>query len=727
MLDWDSDELQWATQVHEKFKLELNCEDLNYLQNKWDIMNLSEHLQASTAAGIIDKFRGASNYLKDKTSLSQIELVLVLRAKCKEEVLDIRYLSTKNNSRHINETKATHVVVGVTYGAEAYCVLTQDLGTKLNEEDARVEAREEAKKNLSNWGSKLLNALKEKQSVGDFQKGFSEKERKSLTRIKCRLYADLQTLAVRECTVIDAYKHCMKLIEEVQLTGDETKAVPISIVLFPLKRMIGSAKETGMQLQYRDENSDLVSRCCRIFTKLEIVSDEAEIVSDEAEIVQKYDNKSIRTALRPFIKAIDKFQVLLKKELKTAVLKARKSKDDEDGDEELKKLANTAEKHPLFKPSRLKLWLKYKKSEFDLLEKMSKTKGITLFSSLKSLAGELADSQKKYTLVLCVASVDKGAKEILAKMKECVTSNQNIVEGTSEENEEEGKDLPWHMDRRKRKDVLEKVREFSDYAENNKHSEDKVQFFTVIGNVRKGLCRYSLYEFENVLKESIGHLPRPPTGLKIKSKTSSSVHVEWNHEELGYPFDYLIEYRLKNNETWKQQKRKPGENQMVINLKEGLEMEIRVAVDTCIGTSKFSDTINIDTDLNDTEINSRVIDLSSNQLLFLDIGTRNESLIPFDTVCRPFTMEMMETEPMIAQNKTNRVFSENKLGYIQNFKGIDQSDCIEMAALGRRFKLGNLYDYRNDQLTGILIYYINTNYFYQFKLINICFHFEFDR
>ena len=71
MLDWNTDDLKWATQVDEGFKLHLRFLDPSHLSSpddKWEIMNIGEHLQTSVMAGLIDKYRGASNFLNDKTT-----------------------------------------------------------------------------------------------------------------------------------------------------------------------------------------------------------------------------------------------------------------------------------------------------------------------------------------------------------------------------------------------------------------------------------------------------------------------------------------------------------------------------------------------------------------------------------------------------------------------------------------------------------------------------------
>ena len=579
--------------------------------------------------------------------------------------------------------KATHVVVGVTYGAEAYCVLIQDINTTL---DCK-ETREEAKKNLSNWGSKLLNALEEKQSVRDFQKGFSKKERKSLTWIKCRFYADLQTQVVRECSIIDAYKHCIKLIEEIQIADDENHAVPISVVLCSLKNLIGDkTKAAQIALQYRDVNSELVSRCYRSLAILERISSQAKTFRSAV-------NKNSLTAMSQFVQAIDSYQIVLKEELKRAVIKLRDIKNGEDGDKELEKIANAAEKHQLFQPNRLELWLEHKKAESEILKKIMHAKEITLFDSLKQLTNDLVNSDKKYALVLSVASLDEWTKSIIAKMKNWMKGDRKLEQGDLDEEGGEVKNgAPWHTDAHKRKQVLDKIQELTKHAKKNQHLKEKVQFLMVICDVGNRLCRYSVYE-SGVLKENIGQLPRPPTGLQIKAKTSVSVHVKWDHEELGYPFQYKVEYRLKNDDNWKQQKTYPSELQMTISLKEGADMEIRVATDTCIGCSEFSETVGTETD--------------SQSIVNQDSDDACEE-IP-KSVVRKYQQprtdrknSVVEAKPTRSTKKDNLVSLEKSREIISNpnFLKIDRNDCIEMAALGRRFDIGHLYDYRNDRFTG---------------------------
>ncbi len=150
-----------------------------------------------------------------------------------------------------------HVVVGVTYGVEAYLVLTQDFNVI---DEADEDAREEAEEKLAQIARKMEDALNDKQDSNEFADQFDEDEKKQLNRMKCRLYVDLQS-AVRECNVLEAYKHCLKMIDQVQKADDKGKAIPISVLLCPLKAII--EKSDGVLYEYQDVDSDLIDRCGR--------------------------------------------------------------------------------------------------------------------------------------------------------------------------------------------------------------------------------------------------------------------------------------------------------------------------------------------------------------------------------------------------------------------------------------------------------------------------------
>jgi energy-coupling factor transporter ATP-binding protein EcfA2 len=570
-------------------------------------MGLDEHLKATVLAGLIKKYRGACNYLNDQPNPSQATRVLFLRVKSRKENLDLQTLINEDLNESMKtlclasgeETKKksgpaavpTHVVVGVTYGAEAYCVLIQDVGKEADEDDAREEAEEK----LTEIAQKMEEALNDKQDLNEFKEQFDDK--KQLTRMKCRLYADLQSSAVRECSVFDAYKNCLKLIDQIEKTEPKrSKAAPIAVRLCPLKFLMG--KSGGVPFEYQDVDDDLIARCGQIW-------DELERFGAKLDSIRTSIKKGIRPSLRQFEDALGKYKELLKKSWKNGVVKAR-----ENGDEhEIEKAAKIAETHPLFKPTRLERWLRFKQAESDMASKMKGVPGITFFDNQKLLEKELAESfDKKHALVLSVPPLDEKTNKILTDMKNYVgnytklTSVERDDDDTDEDDEDDEDDekVPWHMIPRKRKPVLEKIHELGDHVNKNKQLTDQVHF-CIRPNYGSGIrCRYSVYEDGNLLKDNLDRLPGPPTDLRIadvqenrKSK-KLTVRLEWNYEDPGFPYSFLVEYQYDESfiESWTQKKTaKPGENYLILNLTKKNESNIkfRVAADTCIGRSQFSE------------------------------------------------------------------------------------------------------------------------------------------
>jgi hypothetical protein len=186
---------------------------------------------------------------------------------------------------------------------------------------------------------------------------------------------------------------------------------------------------------------------------------------------------------------------------------------------------------------------------------------------------------------------------------------------TDEEENDNDEQVPWHMIQRKRKQVLAKIREFSDHVDKNKDLTDQVHFCITFGEAGKGIgCRYAVYEADNLLKGNLGRLPGPPNNLRIadiqktsnskKNSRPSTIRLEWDYEDLGFPCSFMVEYQLNNNfdESWTQKKTaKPEENHLILNLKNGSVTKFKVAADTCIGRSEFSEVIDAEESLSDED------------------------------------------------------------------------------------------------------------------------------
>ena len=244
--------------------------------------------------------------------------------------------------------------------------------------------------------------------------------------------------------------------------------------------------------------------------------------------------------------------------------------------------------------------------------KIESFNGIAFLKNQSQLEGELVDSfDKKYSLVLYIPALEDQTNAIVDDMTAYVENYSTLVidDEDNEKDEDTEDKLPWHMVERRRKLVMDKISEMAQHANKNKHLT-QAQFFVVPDETgSKFECFYSIYEFENLLYGNFSQLPTPPMGLKIETIATAGgtnrpkmsalpIRLTWNYEDQDYPCTFLVKYRPSNDPDgdWKQQKTSKllsFERQMTIHLRQNTSMEIRMATETCIGRSEFTEIVAI--------------------------------------------------------------------------------------------------------------------------------------
>ena len=571
-------DLDLATQSKDKYEVKLSLVDTD--SNKWEEhMSLDEHTQSTVLADLIGNYCGASRYLEDTWKPTEITRTLVCRLKSQKKTLNLQKLICKEDQVQFNP-EATHVVVGITYGADAYCVLSQNL------DEEAIKNYRKVTENLSNSAIELKTFLRNRQTLNEFK---NDLDAIKTRRINCRLFADLQTQFDSNRNLCDAYNDCLELIEHIVVEHDpDDKAIPITVFLCPLKR-------AGSSLINYNIDSARVECCYFELKKLERIKGNAKSLLSLA----KGTN---RQSLLQFRNAVAKYEQLLKTGLKKGVLEARREANW--NDEEFESIYNIACDHKLFKYQQLEKWATYKESEMDMEDFMAKT-GITYFANVKQMKVKLTDSDdKKFTLALCIPLLGEWTDGFLEEMKSYLEENKELVADGNYDDED---DIPWHTDPRKQKKVLDRIRQFSDFAGENKHLTGQVQYFVCAMNTftdrgEKLDSSYCIYKGAKIFKKTLAHLPNPPTGLRIQLQCNghakrikkSSILVKWNYEDNDLPCTFVVEYRSigASADSWAKQKTtKAGQRETIISCENGSLLEIRVAAETCIGRSEFSEVL----------------------------------------------------------------------------------------------------------------------------------------
>ena len=576
---WEHQVTLELTQIVHSFDLSFLGKEVSdiVIKNKWELMGLDKHLQVSVMSNLFGQYVGASNYVND---LSDVTRTFLCQTKSREERLDVKTLISQKILPVPADLKqqATHVVVGVIYGAQTYCVVNHD-----NNED------------VANLLTKWKASLTKNQGVVEFKDKFDNEEKQRFNNIKCRVYADLHPEAVRDCSVYEAYKQTLILVDQFQNCNRESKTdVPIAVLLCPIEAFTNPSI-FDKPIKFYEPDIDLVARCHLTWEKLERI----RIKADGLRAGVGRDNRS---RLRRFVDAIVKYQEDLKKNLKEAVIEARMESDDAG----IEKLVDIVENHRLFSPSKLKRWLFYETSELKMMEELVTGTEISFVAVMKDF------DPKPTSVLLYVPSLNRDVISEMEGVKNMVAPRCSPEEidysqdGDTTEDEEEKNGIAFHSVQHKRKLLESKIQELKKHIERNNNS-DSVQYFVTNDSGRKKTFCYFLYGEEDE-KNRWFELPKQPKDLRIQPEvtgknkrartTSTSIRIKWDYQKNEtFPCHFLVDYRPEGNVEWTRKKT----NEMHLAIEIDSAVEVRVAAECCVGFGPYTDVI----DSNAVEDDSR--------------------------------------------------------------------------------------------------------------------------
>ena len=414
-----------------------------------------------------------SYYLNDQHDPGQVTCAVICHATYREENLDLFSLVNKQVPQLLTEKKedqellaATHVVASVFYGAEVYCIFADIDGIEADEGE-----RNKIEKNISILLSKWVKALDEFKEPLQFQKQFNSQEKHLITRLKCRLFASLQTQPIIECSYFDSYTKSFEVMKTI-FTFESSKAVPVAIQLCPLNVLLAENDEMA-KLNYRDVDYSLVDRCSRLLAELN------RVVVSAKKIYGAMIPSSDSDSLPEFIGLVSKFQALLKAKLNQSVVVARSSCDIADSG--LISTLKDAETNLIFNSSKLKRWLKLKEAEVDIVDWMAKAAGTGIdFLAKDKLEKYLRNSlETDYSVVLYVPPLDESTREILKSMNNFADKLEEFGSLSSSGFWEhirlfESDKQSWYNESLQKKFVFHKIRELAAHVERNKKIEKQV-------------------------------------------------------------------------------------------------------------------------------------------------------------------------------------------------------------------------------------------------------------
>jgi hypothetical protein len=364
--------------------------------DKKQMLGIDDHLVMSLMGNMVTDYRGAAKYIDDHFETNQAAVCLHFRRKFRRDQVDPAAMVQYDflcNDRVLRQGAATHVVVGVTYGIQFFCVARHQIGD--------TEQREDAEERLTCW----MNHWK--QSLLDDKESLQGQ----LEGARYRLYTDIHPSSGLVSDQV-CYQLCMNAIR-----NDNRTSVPFKVWLYPLEKLTTkvSKKQLGREISPKgvEQSHLLVSELDKVIQLSGQLAAKGKQLDPSMILCAKMD------ALH---QCITKFRDLVFHQLRRLTCSVRRGATYESVIEDL---VATVRKSA-FDPLTLTKWLVLKKKEIDILQYVTSLPDIRLIFDPQIVQ---QTSDQRLILVLRLNSTSPDLNELEA-MQQYVQINSKIVRWT---------------------------------------------------------------------------------------------------------------------------------------------------------------------------------------------------------------------------------------------------------------------------------------------------------
>ena len=317
---------------------EIFSEDM--LSNKMSQLGICTDLQLSIIGGLV-KVSKSAEYLHDHKSSQHIAQV-TLRYRCTTK---FEHLLTKRPAQFqysvVTKDIATHIVIGVLYGAEAFFVFEREVSQEENIDDVQNE---------------MERLIKRLPSFANGEKEQNDNETSHIEKLRCKFYCDcvLPETPTSFRDAVEVYKQLPKVLS--------TSSIPKLAWLHPLSNL---DKRTVQVKHVQGVTSVLVTQIEELFDNFHILNmNSRELLN--CDIYSYFP--SIREQIADFISLIKKHKSKFIEDLAALIPQIRVGRCEE---ADLNKLITQQQASPL-NIFALTSWLEKKKREASMLSQYLK-------------------------------------------------------------------------------------------------------------------------------------------------------------------------------------------------------------------------------------------------------------------------------------------------------------------------------------------------------------------
>ncbi|XP_027696772.1 verrucotoxin subunit beta-like isoform X2 [Vombatus ursinus] len=514
---WDKKTLERNVITKKQCMTDFDIITSDSIDEKTKAMNISAELKASVLAGLIE-IGGCAKYLCDtKTSQQQARVTLKYSMTTQYSYLTMNHLGYQNISYHDvfdNET-ATHVVIAVLYGAQAFFVFDQKVSTNENVKDIEGTLKSKVKK-IPQVSGKVGGKIK-----------MEDSEKKSTKELRCKFYGDfvLQTNPVTYEDAVEVYASLPKLLRG--------HGVPVQVWLYPLEKPNSKAarlvREISISLVWDAQDT------------LEKLSECDKRCNDMLEAPGLSVFSAIREKIRRFQGLNKQHKQLLQKEIAKVLPEIREGRA---GDDELTRILIRESQSP-FSTSRLSQFLDQKLQEMKVVNSyLTLLKEVPVMADQNEVDDVVIGSPRRYVLVFALTSLHE--EPYLADWKQWLQNSASFSLDCEQQTYSS-----WVEDRDTRRKARQLAESFSNFAKAN-HSTEKTHFIvaSVPDQENKGV---SIYLYEKGLQVSTNfELPVKPPPPQIGEVTHDCVELtlasaSGKEERIT---GYQVKYQVVGKEDW---------------------------------------------------------------------------------------------------------------------------------------------------------------------------------
>ncbi|KAI9550825.1 hypothetical protein GHT06_004670 [Daphnia sinensis] len=478
------------------------------------------------------------------------------------------------------QIQATHVVVAITYGLEAFCIFPQGHQT---ETYARI-----FKDELVNESETLE---RDRDEEGDEEDGGHCSIPKDL---QCILYSDLMDVENGKRwtlkPVAEQYKACRKILEH----GTE-KPIPLRVWLYPLNKLLAVKERVAkMPRNVKDVSQELLFRCQAILSHFHGICFEAELLANELDRLESQQSipSTASQRIKHFKELVMQFLPIFIKALSVWTAKIRQGTA---GEEKISNTIDAMETQTPFVPEKLKQWLNLQRQELKTLKSLDKLPGVLVVSSMERLEQEIKNGGSgSYAVILHLPSPREELNSLVNETSRFIVEF-NDAESSSWMNLTMGGSNPKTTAKARSsiyRQMFTSGQEFSNWITNHNSETKNVRYIIFYDEcTERALAFTRLYQCgkEEALPLLDFTIPEAPGQVTVTKNCRGVIGLSWTAGEITGLRHYLIQYRSVNGqeEHW-HSVRKSANTIEIDYLQSGEIYVFRVAAETLGGRSPFS-------------------------------------------------------------------------------------------------------------------------------------------